>query len=167
MPCPCSVRDRMDSMWVAVIVSVLVAGCGGSSECADEVGHDEDGDGSDDGCDACPYADDNDLDEDGDGIAGQCDPDPIAKNRVLKFTGFGGEDAELTLTGGAIEGDNFRVRGGSQAGAALWGASLDRVWVVAGITVDAIDPAGSREVGVVVDAATVAQTMLPNGTYCA
>ena len=152
---------------LAIGVAILATACGGSSECDEEVGHDEDGDGSDDGCDACPYADDNELDEDGDGIAGQCDPDPTRSNSVLKFAGFGGDDAEVMLTGGTIEGDNFRVRGGSQAGAALWGTNLDRVWVVAGVTVDAIDPTGFREVGVVVDAKTVAQAMLPDGTYCA
>jgi hypothetical protein len=155
-------------MRLAALVLALapLAGCG-SSECDGEVGHDEDGDGSDDGCDACPFADDNDTDDDGDGIAGVCDPDPAAKNSVLKFSGFGGEDAELTLTGGAIEDDHFRVRGGGEAGAVLWGQGLDNIWVVAGVTVDTIDPSGVREVGVVVDGAAVAQAMLPDGTYCA
>ena len=153
---------------LGLALALVVSGCGGSSsECDGEVGHDEDGDGSDDGCDACPFADDDELDDDGDGIAGACDPDPALANRVLKFTGFGGDDPDLTLTGGAIEDGAFRVRGGSQAGAALWGTNLDRVWVIAGVTVDAIDPAGFREVGVVVDAAPVAQAMLPDGTYCA
>src|SRR5688500_3777092 len=150
----------------AVVVAILATGCGGSSsECDGEVGHDEDGDGSDDACDACPYADDNDLDEDGDGIAGICDPDPTTTNSVLKFAGFAAEDAELTLTGGAIEDGTFRVR--SQAGAVLWGDSIDDAWVIAGVTVDAIDPAGVRALGVVVDAKAVARVMLPDGTYCA
>jgi hypothetical protein len=154
---------------VVIAVALVSAACGGSSkECDTEVGHDEDGDGMDDGCDPCPYADDNVLDEDGDGLAGVCDPDPIAKNHVVKFIGFGAEDSELTLIGdGAISGDAFHITGGSQAGAVLWGTGLDRVWVVAGIDVTAIDPTGFREVGVIVDAATVAQSMLPNGTYCA
>lgn len=154
---------------LAIVVMVLVTGCGGSDEeCDGAVGHDEDGDGSDDGCDPCPYiADDNDADADGDGIAGACDPDPDASNRVLKFAGFGGEDPELTLTGGVVEADAFHVVGSAMSGAALWGTNLDRVWVVAGVTVDAIDAAGFREVGVVVDAATVPAAMLPNGTYCA
>ena len=151
----------------AIVVVTLLVGCGGSSECDGEVGFDEDGDGSDDGCDACPFADDNELDDDGDGIAGACDPDPVASNRVLKFTGFSGDDPELTLTGGAIEDGHFRVRGASQGGAALWGDGLDDVWILAGVTVDAIDPSGFREAGVVVDATTVDGAMLPNGTYCA
>lgn len=150
------------------IVVMFLAGCGGSDkQCDGEVGHDEDGDGLDDGCDPCPYADDNDLDEDGDGIAGVCDPDPIVPNTVLKFTGFEDDEPDITLTGGTVEGDAFHVKGGSMAGAALWGANVDHVWVVAGINVDEIDPTGYREVGVVVDASTVPETMLPNGTYCA
>ena len=153
---------------LAIVFMVLVTGCGGSEkECDGEVGHDEDGDGRDDGCDPCPFANDNDTDDDGDGIAGVCDPDPLAANSVLKFTGFGGDDPEITLTGGVVENDAFHVRGSNMSGAALWGASVDHVWVVAGVTVDAIDTAGFREVGVVVDATTVPQTMLPNGTYCA
>lgn len=151
---------------LAVLVIVLAA-CGSGDECDREVGHDEDGDGRDDACDPCPFADDNDLDDDGDGIAGVCDPDPAAPNTVLKFAGFGAPDDELTITGGTVEGDAFHVQGSVMSGAALWSANVDRVWVVAGVTVDQIDPAGSREVGVVVDASTVGGTTLPNGTYCA
>jgi hypothetical protein len=151
-----------------LLVLTLLAACGGGDkECDAEVGHDEDGDGSDDGCDPCPFADDNDLDEDGDGIAGICDPDPAVKNTVLKFAGFGDEDSDLTLTGGTIDNDVFHVNGTDGSGSVLWGTNVDHVWIVAGVTVDAIDTAGSREVGVVVDATTVPAAMLPNGTYCA
>jgi hypothetical protein len=148
-------------------ILIALAGCGGGKECDGEVGHDEDGDGRDDGCDPCPFAKDNDADADGDGIADACDPDPMNSNSVLKFSGFGAEDSELTLTGGVIENDAFHVSGGSQAGSVLWGANMDNVWVVAGVTVDKIDPSGFREAGVVVDAAPVSGSMLPNGTYCA
>jgi hypothetical protein len=151
-----------------VLLLTLLAACGGGDkECDGEVGHDEDGDGSDDGCDPCPFAADDDLDEDGDGIAGVCDPDPVVKNTVLKFAGFGDEDSELTLTGGIVDNDAFHVTGTDGSGAVLWGTNVDHVWIVAGVTVDAIDTAGAREVGVVVDAAAVPTTMLPNGTYCA
>lgn len=150
-----------------LLVTLLAACGGGDKECDAEVGHDEDGDGSDDGCDPCPFAADNDVDEDGDGIAGVCDPDPMNKNTVLAFTGFGGEDSAFTLTGGTVDNDAFHVTGTDGSGAALWGTNLDRVWVVAGVTVDAIDTAGYREVGVVVDAQAVPAAMLPNGTYCA
>lgn len=152
---------------LAIVVLALASGCGGDKQCDGEVGHDEDGDGLDDGCDPCPFADDNDTDADGDGIAGVCDPDPVAANTVLKFTGFEGDDAELVLTGGVIEDDAFHVTGTAMAGAVLWGSGIDRAWVVAGVTVDQIDTAGFREVGVVVDAAPVPAAMLPNGTYCA
>ena len=150
-----------------LVLLLALVGCGGGKECDGEVGHDEDGDGRDDGCDPCPFSKENDGDDDGDGIANACDPDPMNSNDALYFTGFGGEDAELTLTGGAIENDNFHVNGGSQAGSVLWGANMDHVWVVAGATVDKIDPSGFREAGVVVDATPVTGSMLPNGTYCA
>lgn len=146
---------------------ILATACGGGDkECDGEVGHDEDGDGRDDGCDPCPFAMDNDIDDDGDGIAGSCDPDPVNKNSVLMFTGFEDENPDLTLTGGVIENEDFHVKSGS-GGSVLWGSNVDRVWVVAGVTVDAIDTGGFREVGVVVDAAPVPAAMLPNGTYCA
>jgi hypothetical protein len=152
---------------LAILLVTFAAGCGGAEkECDGEVGHDEDDDGRDDGCDPCPFADDNELDEDGDGITGVCDPDPLVPNTVLKFAGFGDEDSELTITGGTVEDDAFHVKGGSMSGAVLWGSNVDRVWVIAGVTVDAIDPSGFREVGVIVNATTVPQ-LLPNGTYCA
>ncbi len=153
---------------LVIAVAIACAGCGGSSkQCDGELGHDEDGDGKDDGCDPCPFADDNGPDGDGDGIADACDPDPVAHNTIVKFTGFNGDDDDLTVTGGEIADGAFHIHGGSQAGSVLWGQGLDHVWVIAGVTVDSIDPTGFREVGMIVDAATVTQTMLPNGTYCA
>ncbi|HEY4057320.1 MAG TPA: hypothetical protein VGM39_11965, partial [Kofleriaceae bacterium] len=38
------------------------------------VGHDEDGDGFDDACDACPQLSDDQNDSDGDGVGDACDP---------------------------------------------------------------------------------------------
>ncbi|MEJ7603505.1 MAG: hypothetical protein WKG01_36805 [Kofleriaceae bacterium] len=139
------------------IVILLAGACGGGGdkECAGEVGHDEDGDGRDDGCDPCPFADDNELDEDGDGITGVCDPDPVTKNTVLKFAGFGGEDVELTIAAARPGRLVSRARQRRRRRGAV-GSNVDRVWVVAGVTVDAIDASGFREVGVVVDATTVA-----------
>jgi hypothetical protein len=48
------------------------------------IGHDEDGDGVDDGCDVCPQiADPAQTDSDGDGIGDACDPNPADPNDVL------------------------------------------------------------------------------------
>jgi hypothetical protein len=48
------------------------------------IGHDEDGDGIDDGCDVCPQiADPLQTDSDGDGIGDACDPNPSDPNDVL------------------------------------------------------------------------------------
>jgi hypothetical protein len=68
---------------------VVAAGCGrvgfvllpdaGSAiaACATPRGHDEDGDGIDDGCDVCPHVPDPaQLDSDGDGVGDACDPEP-------------------------------------------------------------------------------------------
>ncbi|CAN5742628.1 hypothetical protein BH11MYX2_BH11MYX2_16770 [soil metagenome] len=58
------------------------------------IGHDEDGDGIDDGCDGCPsVADSEQLDSDGDGVTEPCDPRPtIAGDKIASFEGFGGAD---------------------------------------------------------------------------
>jgi hypothetical protein len=48
------------------------------------IGHDEDGDGVDDGCDVCPeIADPDQADRDGDGIGDACDPNPDDPHDVL------------------------------------------------------------------------------------
>lgn len=146
-----------------LLVLLTLAACSDDAECTGEVGHDEDGDGIDDACDACPFASGDATDDDGDGIAGACDPDPASKQTVLAFAGFG-DERDLTLTGGAIEDDAFHV---TASGAALWRTPVDQVWIIAGIDVDRIDAAGAREVGIVVDGAPVASASLPNGTYCA
>jgi hypothetical protein len=86
------------------VLLVLVAGCNailgldrthvaadaggdaGPDALACAIGHDEDGDGVDDGCDVCPQiADPLQIDGDGDGIGDACDPNPADPNDVLVF----------------------------------------------------------------------------------
>ena len=47
------------------------------------VGHDDDGDGTDDACDLCPQRPNSGLDSDGDGVGDDCDVSPLAQTRVL------------------------------------------------------------------------------------
>jgi len=67
------------------------------------LGHDEDNDGVDDGCDNCP-ADANELqeDRDNDGVGDECDPDNGTNQRIVFFDGFAGLDqtwAPVILSG--------------------------------------------------------------------
>lgn len=60
------------------------------------VGHDEDGDGTDDACDACPQRDEAQADEDSDGVGNLCDPNPSEKgDRLVRFFSFGTPDRDL------------------------------------------------------------------------
>ena len=64
-------------------------------------GHDEDGDGVDDGCDVCPHvADQNQLDSDGDRVGEACDPEPMQpRQQIVLFDPFNGtRDAGWTET---------------------------------------------------------------------
>ncbi len=73
----------------------MAAGCGrvdfdarggGDARACTPIGHDEDGDGIDDGCDLCPQiTGDPQVDSDGDGIGDSCDPNPGDPNDVLVF----------------------------------------------------------------------------------
>jgi hypothetical protein len=68
------------------------------------VGHDEDGDGIDDACDACPQLVDDQTDTDGDGVGDACDPFATRQVRSLfdPFTGPRPEwryDGRETFTG--------------------------------------------------------------------
>lgn len=129
------------------------------------IGHDEDGDGLDDACDPCPFDSRNEGDEDGDGIALACDPDPGTANEVLIFSGFDGATrSAFTVFEGSFVGDSFRGIGQGTA-ALLWGDQVDRVWVTAGLSVDALESTQYREIGVIFDAQVTTESQ-PNGTYC-
>jgi hypothetical protein len=68
------------------------------------IGHDEDHDGTDDGCDLCPQlanaGDQPDVDSDGDGIGDPCDPDPKdGHDTLLLFDSFGVPDGWVVYRG--------------------------------------------------------------------
>lgn len=100
-------------VWLIRVLLIATAGCGriafdaGTGDaagpadaavvCATPVGHDEDGDGVDDTCDACPETGTSQVDADLDGVGDDCDPDQtIAHTRVL-FDPFTGPRAEWLL----------------------------------------------------------------------
>jgi hypothetical protein len=75
-----------------LVIGVL--GCGrinfderpGEAACATATDHDEDRDGIDDGCDACPHVPDAaQVDTDGDGVGDACDPNPFAPGERIVF----------------------------------------------------------------------------------
>lgn len=127
--------------------------------------HDEDADGLDDNCDPCPFKPDNLGDDDDDGIADACDPEPAVPNVRLLFTGFGvGSLAAFSVTGGGgIANDAFHV--GTNAHLLWTSEPLDRVWIVAGVTVNALGGGDYRELGVIVDGSPGPEAR-PNGTFC-
>lgn len=60
------------------------------------VGHDEDLDKVDDGCDRCPtVADKAQPDADADGVGDACDPDGSAADSIALFDGFAGSDLDV------------------------------------------------------------------------
>lgn len=75
--------------------------------CANAVGHDEDSDGVDDGCDVCPQIADNQSDTDGDLVGDACDLAPTVETRlffdpgIVKRTGWR-YDANQTFNGDSI-----------------------------------------------------------------
>jgi hypothetical protein len=130
------------------------------------VGHDEDRDGLDDGCDPCPFDANNEGDLDGDGIANACDPDPVTANEVLLWSGFDAiTRAQFTLTDGSWDGDSYRVTG-TGTNALLWDGNPDGVWVIAGVDVESLSPTSYREVGFIFDAIPTSLSSQPNGTLC-
>jgi hypothetical protein len=92
---------------VLVVVVVACAACGrlgfSAAEradasgdafvCAAPVGHDEDGDGIDDACDACPQLADDQRDADGDGVGDACDLEATQQQRTF-FDTFTASRAE-------------------------------------------------------------------------
>lgn len=121
-----------------------------------KVGHDEDGDGLDDGCDPCPFNSNNDGDDDHDGIALACDPQPTKPNQVLLFTGFGPNSAtQFELTYAQVVNDALHTTVPLPGNATLaWGdPGIDNLIVMAGFSVTGSDTAANyRQLGVVFDA---------------
>jgi hypothetical protein len=123
--------------------------------CSD-VGHDEDGDGLDDGCDPCPFDVDNSGDDDHDGIALACDPDPTVANQVLLFAGFGPNTSQFVLSSANIETDAIHTITNATANNTYvtWTGldAVDNVEVIARVHVRAtLASATFREVGLMFD----------------
>jgi hypothetical protein len=120
--------------------------------CANAVGHDEDLDSLDDGCDPCPFSAANDGDTDGDGIASACDPDPALKNEVLLFEGFG-PTTTAEVNAATLMADAMHVsKDANGFSSFLWGSDVNDVWVTVGVTVTAANTgAAYRELGLVFD----------------
>ena len=92
---------------------LLVTGCGrvafeppGSTDaladdCPGAIGHNEDVDFVDDGCDLCPHVYELEPgDADGDGVGDSCDPDPaVPRERIVFFDGFGTLEPEWEVRG--------------------------------------------------------------------
>lgn len=104
----------------ARLIAALSLGCGRlafdavqSASCV-PVGHDEDGDGIDDGCDVCPHlADVDQLDDDGDRVGTACDPEPtIARQQIVVFDPFTEIGPAWTpIKGPVSDGDSLVMSG--------------------------------------------------------
>jgi hypothetical protein len=72
----------------------------GTLPCAMAVGHDEDHDRVDDGCDLCPHvADVDQANLDGDGVGDACDPSAVTREHIAYFDPFVARRSEWVITG--------------------------------------------------------------------
>jgi hypothetical protein len=87
-------------------------GADGPDALACAIGHDEDGDGVDDGCDVCPeIADVAQLDGDGDGVGDACDPNPTDPHDTLVvFDSFAAPTPWAPLRGSWAQQDDALVQ---------------------------------------------------------
>lgn len=101
-----------------VIVACFAAGCQLVYDAECKVGHDEDGDGIDDGCDNCPQvanSDQSDVSETqspagaADGIGDACDPNRASRDRQVRFVSFAAADENQSW--GAVIGFGWSFDG--------------------------------------------------------
>ncbi|HSD87429.1 MAG TPA: hypothetical protein VLB44_07935, partial [Kofleriaceae bacterium] len=121
-----------------------------ASACPAPAVDDEDGDGLDDSCDPCPFANDNVTDADGDGITGICDPDPAVPNQRVLFSGFGlSTTSQFITSGGTIEGGTFHTAATAGAGTLFRSIGVDHVWVTAGVNALSLGGSVYHEIGII------------------
>lgn len=128
--------------------------------CVGPVGHDEDGDGIDDACDACPQTVDDQVDTDGDGIGDACDLDAAHEQRTL-FDAFTGTRPEWIYNGAeTIANDVMHIPGiGDSIGERLVDAPARNTWELGGTVL--AGGAGSRQLSL-----QIGPSGLPAHYYC-
>lgn len=143
-------------MFVVGLIALLACGCGRiafeaiSDAAADTascvaVGHDEDGDGFDDACDACPQLTDNQADADGDGVGDACDLATTLQQRVF-FDPFTGPRTEWNYDGREVfAGDELQYRAVSNAIVTKLVQPPGRETFEVGGTITAVGPGTSRQ----------------------
>jgi hypothetical protein len=118
-----------------------------STACAMAVGHDEDGDGVDDGCDVCPQITDNQLDSDADRVGNSCDLATTQETRmffdpaIAKRPGWR-YDANQTLNG-----DSITLPGTVGASVVMFAGTPGHTVVEAGGRISATD-AGDHQLAI-------------------
>lgn len=128
---------------------------GDAGACATPVGHDEDADGLDDGCDRCPHVPDpSQADGDGDDVGDACDPHPGVLDQIVRFDSFATTPTDWDLpTGWMVAGDALV---GTTADTSVADLTIDvgaDVVVVGGIEMTAT-PAAESNAGLLINFAS-------------
>ena len=110
------------------------------------VGHDEDADGFDDACDACPHLADDQTDSDGDGIGDACDPDPGVADTLEMFDPMTMTRPEWTYEAATISGDALHVAGVMNSVAQTLAAPPHDEYYEVGATITAVGSTGSWQI---------------------
>lgn len=127
-------------------------------------GNDDDGDGSDDGCDVCPFggAGAADVDGDGDGVGDGCDPSP-GGDRLAVFDPFTGDtlDPRWRVTAGVALTNSRLEFIGSGATAAGYLADPSRSAASFRGTLTRVGTSTERQISIQFGEATA-----PDADYC-
>lgn len=128
--------------------------------CAAPVGHDEDSDGIDDACDACPQLVDDQRDTDGDGVGDACDLDSAQQQRTF-FDTFTVARPEWTYSQSTmLIGDSLRVPAIGDSVGIRWQETPGRSVFETGGRIGG-GGTGSRQIAI-----HVGQTAGPSNYYC-
>ena len=102
------------------------------------VGHDEDGDGTDDACDVCPQlVDPLQLDLDGDRVGDECDLEPnLPRQQIALFDAFTSLDSSVwtTANGATALGDELVLDAIGASRSIYTTYTLGEDWIVIGLT---------------------------------